>query len=715
MPRGNKSSNRAGNRGSSDGQGSPSERETDEARRVTRGSAIATGHEMDRAQRAPGAPLAQRQRRVDQRTSEPLSQLDSIGGSPSTIRSTPVVTRRKAGGTPASSAYSSGSRHSTTTDDDDIGELSSQEPSAKKARRVSAQGKRPAAPLEALPDPVLLIGDALTKAARQLQQSPEPLDLRVYISQGRTNAKPAYKSNQSDYLGYEAVRSDVQNDEAEDDDDDDNGGDKSRGKGDIVLVDPSGARVATYEDSTGRRKILQTDCTYDDLCSAVRSILPDGFEFTDRPDGGRFHIPMNQFKPEAGHPMHLYYNRSKFWPIEASANLVRLFAQYGTRYDTDTKARRSLELSATGDGQSRLSLNASRLTHYRVLEILVFAKSNEPKTKKKQKKQQDQPTDLVIEIAPPVVKVTNDSVPGKFYEVGESKVLRATKDDGDDVDDLCLDLGPVGEYSQLCMSLERVLLNVQLHCQQFIAEYRDKIASNSGLYVVTDCRRKECRPVLSKHKFYEIVKKLSYKANNGRYVKRIRVGLSLAAPGEEVWKIPDDFDMAGWESDASTTSTTFVGAGSPQMKAIAFTGRQKRSARWDNSHFDKIVTTLYTKESSPLYHGLTREMCQVMRENVPDDNFRSEYALQEDGTYPGDYPLAALQKFFRDSPLIRESVCGLVPERGAFEPDRLGDPPLSITCARASSAGGQDEKPPSLAGVLEKIFLKKAAPEQQSR
>jgi hypothetical protein len=600
---------------------------------------------------------------------------------------------------------------SATTDDDNTGDLSSQEQSAKKARRVSAQGKRPAAPLEALPEPKLLHGGQLTNEEHKLARSPEPLDLRVYISQGRKNAKPAYSSNQSDYLGFEAVQRDEPSDGGEEDSDDEEG-DKSSADRDLLLVDPSGARVATYEDSTGRRMILQTDCTYDNLCSAVRSILPDGFEFTDRTDGGRFHIPMNQFKPEARHPMHLYYKRTKFQPIETSSNLVRLFAQFGTRYDTDIKARRALELSATGDGQPRLSLNASRLTHYRVLEILVFAKSSEP-TKKKQKRP-DQRTDLFFEIAPPVVKVTNDAVPGKSYEVGESKVLQAKTDDGDDIDDLCLDLGAVGESSMHCLSLERVLLNVQLYCQQYIAEYRDKMASNSGLYVLTDCRRKECRPVNSKHKFYEIVKKLSHTRNGGRYSKRIRVGLSLAAPGEEVWKIPDNFNLDGWDSDASMSSKKFLGAGSPQMKAIAATGRQNRAARWDNSQYDKIVSALYTKESSPLYHGLTHEMFQIMRENAAHETFRSDFALQEDGTYPGEYPLTKLQAFFQNSPLIKESVCGLVPERGVFEPDRKGEPPLSIICARAGSEAGQVEKP-TVAGVLEKYLLQKAAPEHQSR
>jgi hypothetical protein len=142
MPRHAKSSNRAGNRVSRSGKGHPSERETNETRRITRASANGmTDNETDQA-RAPGAPPAQRQLRMDQRTSEPLSQLDSIG-SPSTTRGTPAASRRKAGDTPASSAYSAGSRHSATTDDDNIGDFSSQEASARKARRVSAQGKRP--------------------------------------------------------------------------------------------------------------------------------------------------------------------------------------------------------------------------------------------------------------------------------------------------------------------------------------------------------------------------------------------------------------------------------------------------------------------------------------------------------------------------------------------------------------------------------------------
>jgi hypothetical protein len=88
-------------------------------------------------------------------------------------------------------------RHSATTDDDDIGDFLSQEAS----RRVSAQGKRPAAPLEALPEPKLLQGDTLANEEHMLERSPEPLDLRVCISQGRKNAKPNYSSNQSDYLG----------------------------------------------------------------------------------------------------------------------------------------------------------------------------------------------------------------------------------------------------------------------------------------------------------------------------------------------------------------------------------------------------------------------------------------------------------------------------------------------------------------------------------
>jgi hypothetical protein len=146
---------------------------------------------------------------MDQRTSAPLSQLDSIG-SPSTTRGAPAASRRKAGDTPASSAYTAGSRHSATTDDVDIGDFSSQEASAKEARRVSAQGKRPAAPLEALPEPKLLHGDTLPNEEHKLERSPEPLDLRVYISKGRKSAKPAYSSNQSDYLGFKPAQRDEQ-------------------------------------------------------------------------------------------------------------------------------------------------------------------------------------------------------------------------------------------------------------------------------------------------------------------------------------------------------------------------------------------------------------------------------------------------------------------------------------------------------------------------
>jgi hypothetical protein len=106
---------------------------------------------------------------------------------------------RHAAHRPAS--YTAGSPQSATTDDDNIGDMSSQEQSAKKARRVSAQGKRPTPPLEALPEPKLLHGGQLTNEEHKLERSPEPLDLRVCISQGRKHGRPDYSSNQSDHLG----------------------------------------------------------------------------------------------------------------------------------------------------------------------------------------------------------------------------------------------------------------------------------------------------------------------------------------------------------------------------------------------------------------------------------------------------------------------------------------------------------------------------------
>jgi hypothetical protein len=166
MPRHEQSSNPAGERATSRGKRNPSERETDETRRLTRGSANRmTDHDTDQS-RAPGAPIAQRQRRMDQRTSEPLSQLDSLG-SPSTSRGTPAASRRKAGVSQGDTAAQL-IRHSATTDDDDIGDFSSQEAS----RRVSAQGKRPAAPLEALPEPKLLHGGQLTNEEHKLARFP---------------------------------------------------------------------------------------------------------------------------------------------------------------------------------------------------------------------------------------------------------------------------------------------------------------------------------------------------------------------------------------------------------------------------------------------------------------------------------------------------------------------------------------------------------------
>lgn len=84
MSRRDKSSKPAGERRSGSGKGVASTSETFEPRRSTRSSPNRTD-----GARAPGAPRAERQSRKDQRTSKPLSQMDSVSSG------TPAASKQK--------------------------------------------------------------------------------------------------------------------------------------------------------------------------------------------------------------------------------------------------------------------------------------------------------------------------------------------------------------------------------------------------------------------------------------------------------------------------------------------------------------------------------------------------------------------------------------------------------------------------------------------
>jgi hypothetical protein len=146
---------------------------------------------------------------------------------------------------------------------------------------------------------------------------------------------------------------------------------------------------------------------------------------------------------------------------------------------------------------------------------------------------------------------------------------------------------------------------------------------------------------------------------------------------------------------------------SPAVKAAPPNRREQRAAGRRNDAPDILVAELYNNIASPVYHGLTKEMCAVLKKAVLDPEKKAKFELQEEEV--DRYPLNELIEYFQEEP-IAKIVNHLVPQREAYMPvgtrsDGSGIPPSHPPPTQADMVAQQLSAITEMASAVKEVIL----------
>lgn len=528
-------------------------------------------------------------------------------------------------------------------------------------------------------------GALLERKKQELRAAKEPVDLRIYYCKmKRLDSKLFFSSNEDLYVGYKHVAAEG------------------------VVSDPVDAVVAMYTKGQSEPTLvpLSTQSGFEALKQSVERFLPDGHEMQKN---AVIRVPRRQWRHGDQRSYCSEERVSKnetdaFREIESDGQFLTALANYSVAYKMPLIARTRLEASVKRDRPDSSSSDdesprRSRTTEvpYRVLELLVGVRPVLNGLKKSSKAALPARLKIEVEIGAPVARSDNGSL-----QVAHARCLN------EECEKLLIDLGTEEEGSSQ-MRIGPVRTLIKNYAQAYVNGY-ETLNSNSALYLIPKANDKTCKEIKTTKDLYNSFMKatrVSLEKEDNTTIKCMRFAFVVLTKKDEgragPWEqqaIPAD------ASDPLFLSQQQVVASPPGAQLAAAAKRAaSRSFAVDTK---ELVKQLYTDPTSPVYHGLTKEMMTALEHLLHSPSVQKEYALErEEGS---DFPLDKLISFFTQNPKTAKTCCNLLPEQGAYPPEANGDAPVSSKFAKAGADTSSFEGSfASVAAAFHKIVETKTA------
>jgi hypothetical protein len=591
--------------------------------------------------------------------------------------------------------------------------------------------------------PKLLTGRDRTKAMSNVEDLPVYLRIIACPSQ-RVNAAPTFSDDNLVYIGYPKAEDDASvdksaemggskgaddstegsdstgdeeeegndeeggdeegNDEEGDDDagvEDGAGGDEGPGDREVeeespTLVEvgvscPLSAKVPVVADGAGNKSILKGGCEDAMFIQAIKRLLPDGLKLNNK---ASIRVPLLQWSADS----QLKYcdpdresTPKDFITIKSTMTFTEAVANRALVSTMESSVRKNLEDSAldlSGEDDDEL---LTGVQPYLILELLVgvkFVKQKSPYS-----------IHLLVEIGAPVKKITDGE-----YEVEDVKCI------SNQSEPIRVILGNETNEERRC-TLGMLRCKVKDVCHLRMAKYKSNVHAQSLLYWVPHRSRKQCERISSTKALYEIVKRCTTVSTSKEHKiveKSIRLALTCVeedSPNQPRWT-PTFGRLNRLPRNHPVRSSVPPTWHSPAVKAAPPNRREQRAAGRQNDAPDILVAELYNNIASPVYHGLTKEMCAVLKKAVLDPEKKAKFELQEEEV--DRYPLNELIEYFQEEP-IAKIVNHLVPQREAYMPvgtksDGSGIPPSHPPPTQADMVAQQLSAITEMASAVKEVI-----------